>query len=140
VLRAALTALALAAAGPTTLVEVENTATGTTLRVPVAEDELFSVTSHHSLYDAPVTEEFRVERGRIVLVAVSSPSAAVREYFGLTRAGERHPVRRDLGEIVFRVAAGTPQRLRLGGTERSFLDLGGRGDRLVVRALAAPTP
>jgi hypothetical protein len=138
VLRATLTALALAATSPTTLVvEVENAATGATLRVPVEDGELFSVTAHHSMYDAPVTEEFRVEGGRIALVAVSSPSAAVREYFGLTRAGERHPMRRVLDEIVFRVAAGTPQRLRLGGTERSFLDLGAHGDRIVVRALPA---
>jgi hypothetical protein len=137
VLAATLSALAIAAL-PAAVVEVENAATGATLRVPVAGGELFSVTSHHSMYDAPVTEEFRVEDGRIALVAVSSPSAAVREYFGLTRAGERHLVRRVMGEVVFRVAAGTPQRLRLGGAERSFLELGGHGDRLVLRAAREP--
>jgi hypothetical protein len=101
--------------------------------VAVGAGEPFSVVYHHSMYDQPVTEEFMVEDGRIVLQAVESPSAAVREYFGITAAGARHAVRRPMGEIVFRVAADTPQRLRVGGVERSFLDLGGHGDRLVLR-------
>ena len=37
-------------------------------------------------------------------------------------------------EIVFRVAAGTPQRLCAGGVERSFLEVGEHGDRVVLRA------
>jgi len=69
-----------------------------------------------------------------VLQAVTSPSAAVREYFGITSAGERHTLPRTMPEIVFRIAAGTVQRLRAGGVERSFLELGEHGDRLVVRA------
>lgn len=137
------TALALALAsgaarGAATIVEVTNAATGATLRVPIGEGEVFSVTSHHSMYEAPVTEQFRVEDDRIALVAVSSPSAAVREYFGITGAGERHAVRRVMREIVFRVAAGTPQRLSAGGVERSFLELGAHGDRLVLRAVRDP--
>jgi hypothetical protein len=141
VVRAILTALALGvAAPPAAVVEVANPATGLALRVPVGDGEVFSVTSHHSMYDAPVTEEFRVEGGRIALVAVSSPSAAAREYLGITGAGERHAIRRVMGEVVFRVAAGAPQRLRLGGAERSFLELGAHGDRLVLRALPAPAP
>ncbi len=92
----------------------------------------------HSIYDQPVTEDFVVdERGRIVLEAVTSPSAAVREYFGITAPGERHVVVRPMREIVFRVAEGTPQRLRAAGVERSFLELGEHGDRLVMRARPA---
>jgi hypothetical protein len=124
---------------PATLVEVTNPARGATLRVPLAEGEVFSVTSQHSMYDAPVTEEFRVEDGRIALVAVTSPSAAVREYFGFTTAGERHAIHRVMREVVFRIAAGAPQRLRAGGAERSFLDLGAHGDRLVLRAVHVPS-
>jgi hypothetical protein len=40
---------------------------------------------------------------------------------------------RRMAEIVFRIAAGTVQRLRAGGVERSFLDFGDHGDRLVLR-------
>lgn len=113
---------------------VENALRHRTFHFPLGRGEAFSVVYQHSMYDQPVTEDFVVdERGRIVLEAVSSPSAAVREYFGLTSAGERHAVVRILPEIVFRVAEGTPQRLRVGGVERSFLAFGRHGDRLVMR-------
>jgi hypothetical protein len=132
---AGIAAVVLAAAlRPEAALEIENAARGRTVRIPVRPGEVFSVVYHHSMYDQPVTEEFTVDGdGRIVLQAVSSPSAAVREYFGITAAGARHAVRRAMREIVFRVAAGTPQRLRVGGVERSFLELGEHGDRLVMR-------
>jgi hypothetical protein len=131
------TALA-ASLRPVTVLEIENAARGTTFRAALGRGEPFSVVYHHSMYDQPVTEEFVVEGGRVVLEAVSSPSAAVREYFGIDGPGERHLRRRVLPEVVFRVAAGTPQRLELHGEERSFLELGDPGDRLVMRAARAP--
>lgn len=112
--------------------EIENAARAHTTRVALA-DGAFEVTSQHSMYDAPVTEEYQLAGDRIVLRAVSSPSAAVREYFGLTAPGERHAVVRELREVVFRIAVGTPQRLRTGREERSFLEFGEHGDRLILR-------
>src|SRR5262245_3057033 len=118
---------------------VENTDRGTILRVHLRPGEGFSVVCHRAIYDQPVTEEFVVEaEGQIVLRSLTSPSAAVREYFGITSAGERHAVVRTMPEIVFRIAAGTPQRLRAGGVERSFLELGEHGDRLIVHAAHPP--
>jgi len=118
---------------------VENTDRGTFLRLRLEPGEVFSVVYQHSIYDQPVTEDFVLdEEGRIVLRAVTSPSAAVREYFGITSAGERHAMARTMPEIVFRIATGTPQRLRAGGVERSFLELGEHGDRLIVRAAHPP--
>src|SRR5512138_3232199 len=112
---------------------VENTDRGTVFRVRLRPREVFSVVYHHSIYDQPVTEEFAVDDdGHIVLRAVTSPSAAVREYFGITSAGERHAMARTMPEIVFRIATGTAQRLRAGDVERSFLELGKHGDRLVL--------
>jgi hypothetical protein len=128
----------LVALRPITVLEIENAARGRTFRVALGAGEVFSVVSHHSMYDQPVTEEFVVAEDRIVLEAVSSPSAAVREYFGLSGSGERHRVVRSMAEVVFRVAIGTPQRLRVGGVERSFLQLGDHGDRLVMRAARRP--
>jgi len=114
---------------------VENSDRGTALRIQLRAGEVFSVVYQHSMYDQPVTEDFVVdEQGHIVLRAVTSPSAAVREYFGITSAGDRHAVVRTMPEIVFRIATGTPQRLKAGGVERSFLELGKHGDRLVLRA------
>jgi hypothetical protein len=130
-------ALACAVSGATpppraAFLEIENSARAETTRVRLSGGA-FEVISHHSMYDAPVTEEYQLAGDRIVLRAVSSPSAAVREYFGLTGPGERHAVARDLPEVVFRVAAGTPQRLRAGDDERSFLEFGDHGDRIVLR-------
>ncbi len=127
---------------PVTALELENTSRGGAVRIPIRAGEVFSVISQHSMYDQPVTEEFLADAdGRIVLVAVTSPSAAVREYLGITGPGERHAFRRVMPpEIVFRSAAGTPQRLRVRGEERSFLALGDHGDRLVLRAIRTPAP
>ena len=133
-------ALAAAAAlNPVTVLVLQNGARGEATCVELREGESFSVTSHHSMYDWPVTEEFMVDpKRRIVLKSVSSPSAAVREYFGISGAGERHALKREMREVVFRVAAGTPQRLQAGGLERSFLEFGDHGDRLVMRAVLRP--
>lgn len=133
---AALFAACLAAAAPDrrAALEIENVSRGRTFVVPLLPGEPFSVVSIHSMYGAPVTEEFVLDpSGAVLLRAVSSPSPAVLEYLGVTGAGERHPVVRTMREVVFRVAAGEPQRLRAGGAERSFLELGDHGDRLVLR-------
>jgi hypothetical protein len=136
---AALAAGAAAALRPVTVLELENAARGRAVAIPLAPGEPFSVVYQHSIYDAPVTEELEIRAdGRIALRAVSSPSAAVREYFGITAAGERHAVSRVMTEIVFRVAMGAPQRLSAGAVERSFLDLGEPGDRIVMRAARRP--
>jgi hypothetical protein len=135
---AALAAALLAALRPVTVLELENAARGRRLRAAVAEGETFSVVYHHSMYDVPFTEDFVLAGGRVVLEAVSSPSAAAREYLGLAGPGERQRVSRVMPEVVFRVAAGVPQRLRVRGASRSFLDLGEHGDRLVLRAARAP--
>lgn len=131
--------LAVAALRQVTVLEIDNAARGRTFRFPLRGGEGFSVVTQHSMYGEPFTEEFDVAPdGRIALGAVSSRSAAVREYLGITAAGERHRIERAMREIVFRVAAGAPQRLRLGGAERSFLELGDHGDRLVLRASRRP--
>jgi hypothetical protein len=127
VLAAAL--LGAAALAPAAVVEIG------TACFALREGEPFFVISQHSIYDQPVTEEFVVDgKGRVVLTAVSSPSAAVREYFGITAPGERHAMERAMEQVVFRVAAGEPQQLEVRGRSRSFLELGDHGDRLVMRA------
>src|SRR5512144_2172180 len=80
---------------------VENPERGTVLRIRLRPGEVFSVVYHHSIYDQPVTEDFVLdEKGRIVLRAVTSPSAAVREYFGIISVGERHAMARTMPELV----------------------------------------
>jgi hypothetical protein len=125
---------------PIAFLAIENPARGEAELIPLHEGARFSVTSQHSMYDQPVVEEFALDgRCHIVLKSVSSPSAAVREYFGITSLRERHAVERAMEQIIFRVAMGTPQRLNAGARERSFLDFGDHGDRLVMRA-TGPCP
>lgn len=130
---------AAAASYPVTVAEFENASRGRIVLYRVDAGEVFSVTYHHSMYDQPITEEFVIgDDGRIVLKALSSPSGAVREYFGITAPGDYHVMNRVMPEVVFRVAAGVPQRLRIGGAERSFLELGDHGDRVVLRGARRP--
>jgi hypothetical protein len=136
---AAASLAAVVALHPVTAIELENAARGGTARIALHDGKSFSIISHHSMYDQPVTEEFVVDADRrIVLKSVSSSSAAVREYFGIVAPGQRHAVERAMDQVVFRVAAGIPQRFRLGGLERSFLEFGDHGDRLVMRAVRRP--
>jgi hypothetical protein len=136
---AALLAAGCAARAPA--LEIANAERGRSWRLPLGAGGTFQVTAQHSMYDAPITEEFAVDAsGRIALLAVSSPSAAAREYLGLAGAGQRHEVRRELAALVFRVAAGPAQLLAAAGVERSFLEFGDHGDRLVLRGAPAGEP
>lgn len=143
-LRAALGLLLLVAAdaGPATgpALEIENPERGRTTILTLPADGAFALVAWHSIYDQPVTEEYRVRGDRIVEEAVSSPSAAVREYFGLTGPGDRQAVRRLLPAIVLRVAMGRPQRLLRGGSDQPLAELGDPGDRLVLRPARRPPP
>lgn len=125
---------ATAALYPVTVLELENAARGRVFQFRIERDKSFFVTYHHSLYDQSVTEEFTADDdGRIVLKGLSSPSAAVREYFGIYAPGEYHDMNRVISQTVFRVAMGAPQHLRLKNADYSFLDFGDHGDRLVMR-------
>jgi len=101
--------------------------------IALPADGRFAVTYHHSIYTAPITEEF-VARGdqAIRLVSLRSPSAAVLEYFGVTAAGFAHPREARFSAIEMRVAMGTEQTLRVGVREYSFLEFGAHGDRIVL--------
>ena len=126
---------------PIIFLAIENPARGAAELIALYEGARFSVTSQHSMYDQPVIEEFVLDgRCQIVLKSVSSPSAAVREYFGIISLRERHAIERAMEQIVFRVAMGTPQRLNAGARERSFLEFGEHGDRLIMRAAPCPAP
>jgi hypothetical protein len=115
--------------------QIENTVSGRVFELNTAPEHRFSIIYHHSIYDAPVIEEFSIDDERIVLTAVASPSAAAREYFGLTEAGERHRLTREFEDIYLRIAIGEPSRLQIGGREFSFREFGAPGDRLRLSPL-----
>jgi hypothetical protein len=118
---------------PVRVLEFANTDSGRVSRLLVAADASFLVTYQHSIYGQPVTEEFVLfPDDSIVLTAVQSASGAVLEYFGFADGAERQPMERRLEGVVFRIAAGEPQRITLGSRELSFLEFGERGDRVAM--------
>lgn len=136
---------AVAAAGwgfsllPVRVLEFANTDNGRVSRLLVGADASFLVTYQHSIYGQPVTEEFALSPDdTIVLTAVQSASGAVLEYFGFHDGAERHTMERHLEGVVFRIAAGEPQRITLGSRELSFLEFGERGDRLAMAVSRIP--
>jgi hypothetical protein len=129
--------LATPAAGEA--LRVENTLTGRVFELPLGPTQRFSIVYRHSIYDVPVVEEFAIEGERIVLTAVSSPSAAAREYFGITAPGERHLLKRRMDAIYLRVAMGEAPRLVLRDRQIPLGDFGAPGDRLRLSAVVTCT-
>lgn len=116
---------------PVTAVQFVNENRGSVTRLPMDPGKGFSVLYHHSIYDQPVAEEFSIGPNReFILTGLRSESGAVLEYFGFSDAREYHAMDRKMDKIVFRVAAGAPQRLILNGREISFLAFGEHGDRI----------
>lgn len=124
---------------PVTVLQFVNDDRGRITRFRMEPGEVFSVGYRHSIYDQPVTEEFSIGPGReFILTGLRSPSGAVLEYFGFGDSREFHPMDRKMEKIVFRVAAGVPQRLILNGREISFLEFGGHGDRIKAEIVSIP--
>jgi hypothetical protein len=124
---------------PVRVLEFANTDKGRVSRLLMGADGSFVVTYQHSIYGQPVTEEFVLfPDDSIVLTAVESASGAVLEYFGFDDGVERHAMERRLEGVVFRIAAGEPQRITLGSRELSFLEFGERGDRLAMAVSRIP--
>ena len=124
---------------PVRVLEFANTDNGRVSRLLVGADAAFVVTYQHSIYGAPVAEEFALDPDdSIVLTAVQSASGAVLEYFGFTDGAERQPMERHLDGVVFRIAAGEPQRITVGSRDLSFLEFGEHGDRLAVAVSRIP--
>ena len=96
--------------------------------VRVDPSERFSISSVHSIYRAPVVEEFQIEQGIIVLRGVRACHAGVLEYYGFGDTKEFHPMDRKFGAIFLRVGMGETQRLWVRDEKISFREVGERGD------------
>ncbi len=117
------------------LLELENLDRHRVLRIRVSPPQRFSISHIHSMYDAPVTEEFEIREDRIWVRAVRTESPAVMEYYGFEDTEERHPVSRRLDALFLRARMGPPQSLRAGGREILFSDLAEAGDRVRISVL-----
>lgn len=136
---AAVFAAGAALAQPVGSLTVTNTDRGTVTRLPMPNERRFSITYRHSIYDAPVTEEFEVgDDGALVLRVLHSPSPAVLEYFGVTTPGSTHRRNVRLSGITMRIAMGAEQRLVVGDRDYSLLRFGDHGDRIVLEHRRTP--
>lgn len=115
------------------VLELENRERPHLLRIAVSAAERFSLSYVHSIYDAPVTEDFEVEARGIVLTGVRTKHHGVMEYYGFADGKELHLMHVPLGTIVLRVGPGAGQQLNVKGRRIFLSELGKRGDRVRLR-------
>ena len=106
----------------------------------VNPSERFSISYIHSIYKEPVTEEFQIEQGKIVLRGVRASHAGILEYYGFGDTNEFHPMNRRFGSIFLRVGMSETQKLwvrdkKVLMSQRamkkvSLGDIGERGDQI----------
>jgi hypothetical protein len=116
-----------------TVLHLENMDHPRTIRIRIGASEPFSVFYVHSIYKAPVVEEFQAERGAIVLKGVRTKSPAVMEYYGFEDMKEFHPMNQKLGAIYFKWGIGEGQGLIVRDRKIYLSEIGERGDRIQLR-------
>lgn len=100
-------------------------------RFALGPDARFSVTYWHSMYNAPLTEDFVVAGRELRLVALRSKHGGVLEYLGLDNATEEHAMDRRFPQVSFLVATKESQTLVIGERRWSFREFGAPGERVV---------
>ena len=116
-----------------TVLHLENMDHPRTIRIRIGASEAFSVFYVHSIYKAPVVEEFQAERGAIVLKGVRTKSPGVMEYYGFEDTKEFHPMDQRLGAIYFKWGTGDGQGLIVRDKKIYLSEIGQRGDRIQLR-------
>ncbi len=119
-----------------TLLELENMDQRRWIRMRISPSEPFSMFYIHSVYHEPVIEEFRVERGAIVLKGVRTKSPGVMEYYGFEDTREFHPMNQRLGAIYFRWGIGEGQGLIVRDKKIYLSEIGEKGDRIRLRVVS----
>lgn len=116
-----------------TVLHLENMDHPRTIRMRISPSEPFSMFYVHSIYKAPVVEEFRAEGNTIVLKGVRTKSPAVMEYYGYEDMKEIHPMDQKLGAIYFKWGTGEGQGLIVKDRKIYLSEMGKRGDRILLR-------
>lgn len=99
--------------------------------IKIAPSEEFSLFYTHSIYDAPVLEEFRAGRDEMILIGVRTNHAGVKEYYGFERSEEFHFIKRTFkNPIVIKIGAGEGQGIEAGGRRLFLREIGQKGDRI----------
>jgi len=121
------------------LLHVENMDRPKTIHIRMGASEPFSIFYIHSIYKEPVTEEFQVEKGAIVLRGVRTKSPAVMEYYGFEDTKEFHPMNQRLGAVfIIRRGMGEGQGLIVRDRKIYLSQIGEKGDRIQMRVETIP--
>ena len=123
-----------------TVLHLENMDHPRTIRIRINASEPFSIFYDHSIYKAPVAEEFQAEKGTLVLKGVRTKSPAVMEYYGFEDMKEFHPMDQRLGAIYFKWGTGEGQGLMVRGRKIYLNEIGERGDRIQLRVESMSLP
>jgi hypothetical protein len=119
------------------VLQLKNLDRGLLRRVRIEPPERFAMTYRHSIYDAPVTEEFEASRGGIVLKGVRTEDAGVMEYYGFEEVRGEHPREVALkGPLVVKKGVREGQGLLIGGRPLPLSDLARPGERVEVSVQA----
>ncbi|MEW5908625.1 MAG: hypothetical protein AB1659_02365 [Thermodesulfobacteriota bacterium] len=101
--------------------------------IKVAPGEEFIYFYIHSIYGAPVQEEFRAGRDKIMLIGVQAAHAGVREYYGFEGSDDFNFVKREFkSPIAIKIGESESQGIIAGRRTVSFGEIGKPGDRILL--------
>lgn len=118
-----------------TVLQVRNPDHSQTLRIRTGPSGTFSIFYINSIYNEPVSEEFRIEGDAIILKEVRTKSPAVAGYYGFDNTKELHPMNRNLGSaFIFKNGMVEGQGLLVGGKKIYLNELGEKGSSIQLSA------
>jgi hypothetical protein len=116
-----------------TVLQVKNLNNSRTLCIRTGPSGTFSIFYINSIYDEPVSEEFRIEGGIIILTGVRTKSPAVMGYYGFDDTKEFHPMNRNLGAtFIFNKGMVEGQGLQIGEKKIYLNELGEKGSSIQI--------
>lgn len=86
------------------------------LSFSVKPGEIFAHCFIHSMYDVPVCEKFRVEKGTFTLFYIETQSDAALEYYGIEKRQENN-VNRRFTEMIIPAESSGRHRIQIGNRE-----------------------
>jgi hypothetical protein len=116
------------------VLELKNLDRPRSIRIRVTPAEPFFLHYTHSMYDAPVMEEFQTFEGGILLKGVHTKSPAVMEYYGYETTEDFQPSNKWLGSsFLIKKGVKEGQALRTGRAKIQLSEVAESGDRIQIR-------
>jgi hypothetical protein len=118
-----------------TVLQVKNLDHSQTLRLRTGPSGAFSIFYINSIYDEPVSEEFKIRGDSIILQGVRTKSPGVMGYYGFDDIKEFHTINKNLGTaFIFKKGMVEGQGLRIGEKKIFLNEVGEKGDSIQLSA------